>query len=142
MNCVFLKQSKQLVSLLFLTVIIFLSPNLLLVETATAETQKPAVVERLNDRVAKAVIADVSKRTGIPTEKLKITQYSRQTWPNGCLGLSKPDEICTQALVEGWRVVVAGNNRRWVYRSDRNGRILRLESPKKSTSFSGHHQLK
>ncbi len=136
MNYISKKQSKQLISLLFLTVTIFLSPNLLLVETATAEVQKPAVVERLNDRVAKAVIADVSKRTKIPTAKLKITQYSRQTWSNGCLGISKPDEICTQALVEGWRVVVAGNNRTWVYRSDRNGRIVRLESPKTSTGIT------
>ncbi|MBW4665728.1 MAG: hypothetical protein KME01_16295 [Chroococcus sp. CMT-3BRIN-NPC107] len=120
----------------------FLSWHLLPVETATAESQKPTTVNPLSDRVAIAVIADVSKQTGISTEKLKITQYSRQTWSNGCLGIAKPDEICTQALVEGWRVVVSGNNRTWVYRSDRNGRIVRLESSKQSTSSSGHHQLK
>lgn len=125
------KKSKQLVSLLFLTIVLFLSSNLLLVETATTETQTPAVVSSLSDRVAKAVITDVSQRTGISTKQLKITQSSRQTWSNGCLGIAKPGEICTQALVEGWRVVVSGNRRKWVYRSNLNGRILRLEPAKK-----------
>ncbi len=124
MNCI-----ARAISLLLLTVMTFLSANFFQVETARAE--KPAVIENLSDRVAQAVITDLSKQTGIPKEKLKITRYSRQTWSNGCLGIAKPDEICTQALVEGWRVVVSGNNRTWVYRSDRNGRIVRLEPQQK-----------
>ncbi|WP_009633527.1 hypothetical protein [Synechocystis sp. PCC 7509] len=122
---------KRAIALLFLTAIIILAANFFPVETAKAEVQKPAVVESLSDRVASAVITDLSKQTGISPEKLKITRYSRQTWSNGCLGIAKPDEICTQALVEGWRVVVSGNNRTWVYRSNRNGRIVRLEPAKK-----------
>lgn len=121
---------KQLMCLLFLIGTSFLFPSFPQLEMAMAE-QKPAVVENLSDRVAKAVIADLSGQTKIPSDKLKITQYSRKTWSNGCLGLAKADEICTQALVEGWRVVVSGNNRTWVYRSDRSGRIVRLEPQKK-----------
>jgi len=125
---------KKKLPILLLIVVIFLTPNLVMV--ARAEVQQPAIINSLSDRVASAVITEVSKQTGISTKNLKITQYSRQTWSNGCLGLSKPGEICTQALVEGWRIVVSGNNRTWVYRSNRNGRILRLESPKKSTSIT------
>ena len=102
MNYIF----KQAIALLFLAAMIFLSANFFQVETAKAEAQKPAVVERLSDRAAKAVITDLSAHTGIPTTQLKITQSSRKTWSNGCLGIVKPNEICTQALVEGWRVVV------------------------------------
>lgn len=134
------KRSIRLIPVLFLTLAMFLTTDL--VSLAMTEVQKPVVVERLSenvelsDRIASAVITDLSKQTGIPTKNLKITRSSRQTWSNGCLGISKPGEICTQALVEGWRIVVSGNNRTWVYRSNRNGRILRLESPKKSTSIT------
>ncbi len=83
---------------------------------------------QLPSRVANAVIVDLSKQTGIPAGQLQVTQYSRQTWSNGCLGLAKPGEICTQAVVEGWRVVLSNGQHNWVYRSDRNGRVLRLES--------------
>ena len=129
----FQKRSKQLILVLFLTIFLFLSSNSSLLETARAEAKKPTGVNNvpLSDRVAKAVITDLSQQTGIPPAKLKITQYSRQTWSNGCLGIAQADEICTQALVEGWRVVVSGNRRTWVYRSDRNGRIVRLEPQKK-----------
>ncbi len=139
------KQLKQFILVSLLTAIIFSFNNLLLVETATAKTQKLSLASKeelkrdrmsenvpLSDRIAKAVITGLAKQTGIAPEKLKITQYSRQTWSNGCLGLPT-GEICTQALVEGWRVVVSGNGRTWVYRSDRNGRIVRLESPPKAT---------
>ena len=128
---------KKKLPILLLIVVIFLAPNLVMV--ARAEVQQPAIVGSLSDRVANAVITEVSKQTGISPNNLKITQYSRQTWSNGCLGLSKPGEICTQALVEGWRVVVSGNKRTWVYRSNRNGQILRLESQKKLTSSNEHH---
>ena len=125
---------KKKLLILLLLVVIFLAPNLVMV--ARAEVQQTESANSLSDRVASAVITEVSKQTGISTRNLKITQYSRQTWSNGCLGISKPGEICTQALVEGWRVVVSGNKRTWVYRSNRNGRILRLESQKKSTSIT------
>ena len=128
------KQSLKLISVLFLTLAIFLATDLF--SLAMAEVQKPVVVERLSEniklsaRVAKAVITEISQQTKIPANQLKITQYDRQTWSNGCLGISKAGEMCTQALVEGWRVVVAGNKRTWVYRSNRTGQILRLESQK------------
>ena len=128
------KQSLKLISVLFLTLAIFLATDLF--NIAMAEVQKPVVVERLSEniklseRVAKAVITEISQQTKIPANQLKITQYHRQTWSNGCLGLSKAGEMCTQALLEGWRVVVAGNKRTWVYRSNQTGQILRLESQK------------
>jgi hypothetical protein len=43
------------------------------------------------------------------------------------LGIATPEEICTQALVEGWRVVFANANQRWSYRTDQHGRVIRLE---------------
>jgi hypothetical protein len=35
--------------------------------------------------------------------------------------------FCTQALVPGWRVGVEGRTQRWIYRSDRNGTVVKLE---------------
>lgn len=141
---------NQLLSALFLTGVLSLSTSVALVQKATAVTQKNSSLnmtpkgELISDhgrgsddrstssqlpaRVAKAVIVDLSKQTGISVGQLQVTQYSRQTWSNGCLGLAKPGEICTQAVVEGWRVVVSNGQRNWVYRSDRNGRVLRLEA--------------
>lgn len=95
---------------------------------------------QLPARIANAVIQDLSKRTGIAPGRLQVTQVSRRTWSNGCLGLARPDEICTQALVEGWRVVVSNNRRNWVYRTDRTGRVVRLET-RTSNDDSSNNKL-
>lgn len=78
--------------------------------------------------VVNAVREDLSRRTNIATEQLKLKTASLQTWPNGCLGLAAPDEFCSQALVEGWRVVIFYKDQTWVYRTDSQGRTLRIEN--------------
>ncbi|MHC5827065.1 MAG: hypothetical protein ACYT04_67135, partial [Nostoc sp.] len=57
--------------------------------------------------VANAVLRDLARRQGILTKELQIIDYNQQTWRNGCLELPQSDELCTQALVPGWLVVVS-----------------------------------
>ena len=91
-------------------------------ETVTRSLQFP---EALGDTLQK----DLSQRTGIAAEKLRVAETTPKTWPNGCLGLAKPDEICTQMLVDGWQVVLSDGDRQWVYHTDRTGRSYRLQAP-------------
>lgn len=93
---------------------------------AIAQTPQDTRTNRLPAQVARAVRQDLSARTRIAPGKLTITRYSRQTWPDGCLGVAEPDRICTQALVEGWRVVVSDGSKTWVYHTNNTGRTLRL----------------
>ncbi len=86
--------------------------------------------------VANAVIKDVSKRENIPQSSLRIVGYSQQTWRNGCLEVLKPDELCTQALVPGYRVMVSNGSQRWIYHTNNNGVNLRLASGGNSGSSS------
>ncbi len=74
-----------------------------------------------------AVRQDLSRQTGIAADKLKVTESSRQSWPNTCLGIVKADEICGQMIVEGWRVVISDGRQTWVYRTNARGNVLRLE---------------
>lgn len=92
------------------------APSAIAVATAT---MPPEVVNLLRQ--------DLSKRTGIPANQLRFTEVSAQTWPDGCLGLARPGEICTQAMVPGWRATFANGNRRWVYRTNSSGSTFRLE---------------
>jgi hypothetical protein len=61
-----------------------------------------------------------------------LVSTTEQQWPDGCLGLARDQEVCTQAIVPGWRVEVSDNLQTWVYRSDRTGKTLRLEDPDRS----------
>ncbi|MFB2836972.1 hypothetical protein [Floridanema evergladense] len=94
-----------------------------------SENRSDRTTNTLPDSLANAVKKDLAKRTGIALEKLRITNYKQETWPNGCLGISQPDQICTQALVPGWRITLTDGQKTWVYRTDNSGRNIRLENP-------------
>ncbi|MGK7930392.1 MAG: hypothetical protein AB4041_03010 [Microcystaceae cyanobacterium] len=77
--------------------------------------------------VEAAIRQDLSRRTSLKEGQFILQQSSRQTWPDGCLGLGGNDELCTQAFVNGWRVVMEYQDKMWVYRTDDTGMAVRLE---------------
>lgn len=84
--------------------------------------------DRLPRTVANAIRQDLASKVGIAPAKLKIINYSRETWSDGCLGLGTAAELCLQAQVEGWRVTLSDGRFSWVYRTDLQGLVLRLEN--------------
>jgi len=92
-----------------------------------AEGTRPHPPNQLPATVAAAIRRELSRSTGIGADKLKVTESSRQSWSDTCLGLGKADEICGQMIVEGWRVVVSDGSQTWVYRTNARGNIWRLE---------------
>lgn len=82
-----------------------------------------------------AVYRDLSNRTRIPSNNFRLVESTRQTWPDGCLGLAEPREACTLAQVQGWRLVVSDGRTNWVYRTDLEGRVIRLETGNTSGSL-------
>ena len=141
-------KKAQIFTVLLLTGILSVGNGLTLLKSATAiptdllPANKNEVLERklaknrLPQPVADAVLQAVSRRERISTPQLEITDFSQQTWRNGCLDLPKPNEFCTQALVSGWRVVVSDGSQKWIYHSDRNGRAVRLVNSDTPTSKS------
>jgi hypothetical protein len=94
--------------------------SLLLAQPSLASPEPP-------NSVIAAARQDLSRKTKISVNRLQIQAAQPQTWPDGCLGLAKPGEFCTQALVQGWRIILTDNQKTWVYRTDSSGANLRLE---------------
>lgn len=81
----------------------------------------------LPPKVKNAVLNDAVKRTNKTVTALKILEAQMQQWSDGCLGLGKSDEFCTQVITSGWRVVVTDGLKNWTYRTDDLGNTVRLE---------------
>jgi hypothetical protein len=96
-------------------------------QTVLADTPGNNVPDQLPLNLANRLRQALSKQTKISAAKLKVVEATPKTWTNGCLNLDRSDEICTQALVEGWRVVFSNGSQRWTYRTDRQGRVYRFE---------------
>lgn len=80
----------------------------------------------LPNSVSNAVLRSAAGQLGVPTSQLRIIEAQEQTWPDRCLGIPNPVELCASALTPGWRVMVEGQQQRLVYHSDRMGSQIRL----------------
>ncbi len=54
-----------------------------------------------------AILADAARRSGAAVERLRAASVQAVTWPDGSLGCPQPGRLYTQALVPGWRIVIA-----------------------------------
>lgn len=81
-------------------------------ETADAATLPPDVQERL--------LQTVAQQARVPASSLKITAVEPATW-DGCMGIYQPGRACTRIAISGWRVVVSGNWKSWVYHVSTQG---------------------
>lgn len=94
-------------------------------QPAEKSSEKPS--EQLPAPIADAVKRNLAKRSGIPVTALKIHTAKRQTWTDGCLGLARANELCTQVVIEGWQVTLTDGKKTWTYRTNNNGQFFRLE---------------
>lgn len=131
-------KQTQIITALILTSILSISSGFTLIKSANAsppnflgETPNGLLTQnvrasRLPSSVANAVLRDISRREGSFAGAFQITEFRQQNWRNGCLELQQPDELCTQALVPGWRVVVSRGRQTWIYHTNQTGSIVRL----------------
>lgn len=90
---------------------------------AESQTGSSALPQSVRDRV----LAAAALESGIPTDRLTIAQAEEQTW-DGCLGIETGVAMCPQIAISGWRVVVTGNGKSWVYHTNGDGSQIRLNS--------------
>lgn len=74
-----------------------------------------------------AVRAAVASETGTDPDLVDITMMEEREWPNGCLGLEGPDEMCTEALVNGYLFQAVAEGQTFTYRTNFNGTSIRQE---------------
>ena len=90
----------------------------------------PAVAQAnvLPKRVENSIKQDMLRRFKVPVASFQVQSFSTQAWPDGCLGLATTDEVCTQAVVNGWQVIATDGSQSYVYRTDNTGTNLRTET--------------
>ena len=129
------RRSHQMLKSILCSTLLLLTAAVIQSDRATAgrvtENSRELLQERSRDRLPSHLENDIrryaAQQTGIPRRRLRIAEFSRQTWPDLCLGLPQPGEICGEVLVEGWRIVVSDGSQNWVYRTDNSGSAFRQE---------------
>ena len=96
--------------------------------TQVAVTQViPALENVLPQDVALNIRNQVSAILGVPVESIQLESVEQTEWPNGCLGLPEPEEVCTEVITPGWLLVFTADGQEYRFRADQTGTVIRQE---------------
>lgn len=82
----------------------------------------------LSESVASAVVHDLSKRSGLPKSELKIVDAQQLVLSDRCLISKNSNFLCVESQIPGWQIIVASGKKRWVYRTNQSGSMLKLDN--------------
>lgn len=73
---------------------------------------------------------------GLELGAVNIVSVENVEWPDACLGVPDPAELCAQMVTPGYRVTVEANGQQIVYHTDESGANIRRErQPAPASSF-------
>jgi hypothetical protein len=105
-----------------------------------------AVREETQEPVPAAVDAArqaLAERLGVSVEKIAVVDYQQVDWPDGCLGLGGPAELCLAAITPGYAVILEANGEQYTYRTNLEGTAVRADmfDPNSAAADMARHAL-
>jgi hypothetical protein len=100
---------------------------------STTSTLEDIVTTSVPDVEALA-IADLASRLGVETGSISTIRSEAKTWPDGSLGCPEPGMSYTQALVEGWQILLEYQDRVYDYHAG-GGEPFLCPSPDKDGGY-------
>ena len=94
-----------------------------------APTTPPPVVGEVPPDILAKIIADLEGRLGPGGPAIMVTQAEAVVWNDGSLGCPQPGVLYTQALVNGYRVVLQAGSDSYDYRAAEQGFFFLCELP-------------
>lgn len=92
--------------------------------------------ERSDSREVTMATADAAERLDVAEEQVELVTFEMVTWPDGAMGCPEPERMYTQALVEGYRIVVAAQGTELTYHGATGDDPFLCEDPQAPVSDS------
>lgn len=77
----------------------------------------------------------LAENLGVSEGEIGVLNATRQDWPNGCLGMVRGGEFCTQVITPGYEITVRVKNQELKYRTNLDGSVIRRDTGGKNIEF-------
>lgn len=115
--------TKKKLSMMLVIVLALAAAACAPVATPTPENGDTSV---LPPEVVLAAQQWLANELGVQVEEIEILRTEQVEWPDACLGLGGPDEVCAQVITPGWRAIFLVNGQEYEVRTDETGAVFRL----------------
>lgn len=86
------------------------------------------VIGEVPDAILDPILADAAERSGVAADEITVVQAEQVTWSDGSLGCPEPGQMYTQALVDGYQVVLDAAGEQLDYRVGAGGSFQLCEN--------------
>ncbi|MFZ1707381.1 MAG: carboxypeptidase-like regulatory domain-containing protein [Anaerolineae bacterium] len=69
--------------------------------------------------------ADLMRKLDLPSTEVVASTVETVDWPNSCLGLMKPEDVCLEVITPGYRIIFHTPKGDYAYHTDRSGQKFR-----------------
>jgi uncharacterized secreted protein with C-terminal beta-propeller domain len=69
-------------------------------------------------RVTELAQRDLAQRLSVPVEEIGVVAVDQMQWPDSCLGVPAPDQVCLTVITPGFRVSLQHGTTTYVYHTD------------------------
>lgn len=74
-----------------------------------------------------AARSQAAKDLGVSEALIDLISITEHEWPDGCLGLSGPEEACIMMITFGYEITLAAEGSTVTYRTDQTGAVVKKE---------------
>lgn len=75
-----------------------------------------------------AALSHLSETLNLPADQITLISTESVTWSDGCLGVQKMGMMCTQALVEGYKIIFEADGKEYELHTNETGSSVVLAS--------------
>lgn len=90
-------------------------------EERVPPSEETPIVGEAPDELLTAVMEDLASRKDVQRNEISVIQAEFIIWNDGSLGCPQPGQVYTQALVEGYKIVLEANGETYDYHANDRG---------------------
>ncbi len=69
----------------------------------------------------------LASELGFDPAEISLKSVEAKDWPDACLGLAAPDQMCAQMIVPGYQVILTASSQDYTLRASQTGDVVKLE---------------
>ncbi len=96
-------------------------------ERVPTEAESQLVTGEVPSQLLEPVLMDLAKRNGVALDSISVVRAQEMVWNDGSLGCPQPGVFYTQAIVNGFWVVLKENGQEYDYRGADTGYFFLCE---------------
>jgi hypothetical protein len=73
-----------------------------------------------------AAVSALAESVGLPIDQITLVSTEAVTWPDGCLGVHLPNVMCTEALVDGFKIILEADGDQYEFHTNQDGSAIVL----------------